>query len=135
VLVASALVLGAPLGLRTLLLLPAVALLVALATALTLVLSVTHVYLRDTKYLVQAGALGWLWLTPVVYPLTAVDGWLRTVLAVNPATGVVQLFHAAFVEDVGSLASVWVTAGWTAGLLVLGLHLHCAYDRVMADLL
>lgn len=130
-----AVVLGAPVGARTLLLVPAVLLLLALCTAFALVLSVAHVYLRDTKYLVQAAALAWLWLTPVVYPLTAVDGWLRTVLVLNPVTGVVQLFHAAFVADVGPLGAAWVTVAWTLGLGGLGLLLHCATDRVMADLL
>lgn len=135
VLVVAAILLGAPVGVRTLLLVPAVLLLVALTTATALVLSVSHVYLRDTKYLVQAGALAWLWLTPVVYPLTAVEGWLRGVLVANPATGVVQLFHAAFVEDVGPLSPAWVTLGWTVALSALAVVLHCAYDRVMADLL
>jgi ABC-2 type transport system permease protein len=135
VLVAAAVVLGAPVGARTLLLVPALALLVSLSTALALVLSVAHVYLRDTKYLVQAGALAWLWLTPVVYPFTAVEGWLRGVLVANPATGVVQLFHAAFVEDVGPLSPAWVSLAWTLALGAVGLLLHCVYDRVLADLL
>ena len=135
VLLAVALLLGAPVGLRTLLLVPAVALLVALSTAFALVLSVAHVYLRDTKYLVQAAAVAWLWLTPVVYPITAVEGWLRTVLLVNPVTGVVQLFHAAFVPDVGPLWGAGVSLAWTLGLAGVALYLHCAYDRVMADLL
>lgn len=135
VLALFAVVLGAPVGVHTLLLLPGVALLVALSTAFALVLSVTHVYLRDTKYLVQAAALAWLWLTPVVYPLTAVDGWLRAVLVVNPLTGIVQLFHAAFARDVGSLAPAWGTVAWVVVLAAVGVLLHCRHDRVLADLL
>lgn len=135
VLVVAALVLGAPVGARTLLLVPAVALLMTLSTAFALVLSVVHVYLRDTKYLVQAAALAWLWLTPVVYPFAAVEGWLRTVLVVNPVTGVVQLFHAALVPDVGPLTGAWVSLVWTLVLGGVGLYLHCRHDRVMADLL
>lgn len=135
VLVAVALASGAPVGTRTLLLVPATALLVVLSTAFALVLSVAHVYLRDTKYLVQAAALAWLWLTPVVYPYTALDGWLRTLVAVNPVTGVVQLFHAAFVPDVGPLWLAWISLGWAAALAAGALVLHCAYDRVLADLL
>ena len=135
VLLAAALVSGAPLGARTLLLVPGAVLAVALGTSMSLVLSVAHVYLRDTKYVVQAVAFGWLWLTPVVYPLTAVDGALRTVLLLNPATGVVQLFHAAFATDVGTLAGAWVTVGWVVVLSGLAVLLHARYDRVLADLL
>lgn len=135
VLAVFAVALGAPLGVHTLLLLPGVALLIALSTAFALVLSVTHVYLRDTKYLVQAAALAWLWLTPVVYPLTAVDGVLRVVLTINPLTGVVQLFHAAFAGDVGTLSAAWGTVAWVVVLAVVGVVLHCRHDRVLADLL
>jgi ABC-type polysaccharide/polyol phosphate export permease len=135
VLLVLGVVLGAPVGARTLLLVPAVALLVLLSTAFVLVLSVAHVYLRDTKYVVQAAALAWLWLTPVVYPLTVVEGWLRAVVVANPVTGVVQLFHAAFVPDVGPLTGAWVSLAWTLVLAAVGLYLHCAHDRVMADLL
>lgn len=130
-----AVVLQAPLGARTLLVVPAAVLALLLTGALALVLSVAQVYLRDTRYVVQAALLGLLWLTPVVYPIDAVDGALRTVVEVNPLTGVVQLFHAAFTAGAGSLAPVVWTVVWTVGALALAVVLHGRRDRVLVDLL
>ncbi|MFP5219531.1 MAG: ABC transporter permease [Actinomycetes bacterium] len=135
VLLVAALVLGAPVGLRTLLVVPGVLLLLLLTTSLVLVLSVVHVYLRDTKYLVQAASVGWLWLTPVVYPIDALGGALRVLVEVNPVTGPVQLFHAAFTTGAGSLMPVWWSVGWVVALAAAAVLLHARYDRVLADLL
>jgi ABC-2 type transport system permease protein len=135
VLVVFAAVLGVYPSVQTLLLIPGLVLVLLLSAAFALVLSVMHVYKRDTRYIVQAASLGWLWVTPVVYPLETVKGWLHAVILANPVTGVVQLFHAAFVDGVDSLSSVWVTVAWTFGLLTLATFLHCRQDRVMADLL
>src|SRR3954451_10397194 len=101
VLIVFAVALGAGIGVRILLLFPALALVTCLVAAFGLVLSVSHVYLRDTRYVVQAMAVIWLWITPVIYPINLLHGWVRTVLDVNPMTGVVLLFHAAFIPDVG----------------------------------
>jgi ABC-type polysaccharide/polyol phosphate export permease len=120
---------------RIFLLLPGAALLVLLSGSFALVLSVMHVYLRDTRYIVQAASLGWLWITPVVFPLTSVHGWLRDVVLANPVTGAVQFFHAAFLPHVGHLWTAWITLSWSVVLLLAALFLHCRQDRVMADLL
>lgn len=135
VLLVFALALGAGIGLRILWLLPGIALLVLLTVGFCLVLSVSHVYLRDTRYVVQAAAVIWLWVTPVIYPLTILHGKVRLLLEVNPVTGAVQLFHAAFIPGIHQLFTAWVTAGWAVALLALGVWLHARYDRVVSDLL
>ncbi len=135
VLLVFASALGVYPSIQTLLLVPAFALVLLLSAAFALALSVMHVYLRDTRYIVQAAALGWLWVTPVVYPIDSVDGWVHDVVLINPMTGVVQVFHRAFFDGVGGFSSLWSTAAWTVGLLVVAAVLHCRQDRVLADLL
>jgi ABC-type polysaccharide/polyol phosphate export permease len=126
---------GATPGWRTLLLPVGALIVIALAASLGLVLSVTHVYLRDTRYVVQAAALGWLWLTPVVYPIEKLHGAFRTAIEVNPMTGVVELYHAAVYEETIQTGPLLVTLGWIVAILTLGVVLHSRYDRVVADLL
>ncbi len=42
---------------------------------------------RDLTVLVDFGVSLWMYLTPVVYPLsTASEGWMRTALMCNPVT-------------------------------------------------
>lgn len=133
VLVAAVPVLGADLTPRLLLLVPGCALLVAFTTSLGLVLSALHVYFRDTKFIVQAALMVWIWLTPIVYRkslLGAAAGWLD----LNPMTGIVALFHRAVAPDGDPwVRSVVAAVGVTVVLTVVGLAAQRRYDRLFVD--
>jgi lipopolysaccharide transport system permease protein len=134
-LVIASLIDGLGVGLRLLWLLPAALLLVALTTGFSIVFSGLHVYFRDMRYLVQAAFIGWLYATPVIYSLAQAHGF-ASVIAANPATGVVLLFRAALLgRDRYFVASIAWSLGWSLALLVAGLLIHRRYDRVFADLL
>lgn len=121
------------LGPRTLLLLPAIGLAVALAATLGLVLAALYVYFRDVKFLVQAALLVWLYVTPIIYPrdaLGAYAGWLDW----NPLTGIVALVHAAVgVEGEPVLRPVLVSLSVTAVLAVAAVEAHRRHDRLFVD--
>lgn len=126
-------------GAHTAFLVPAVILLVAFTTALSLVLSALHVYFRDVRYLVQAALLVLFYLTPIVYPPLAVGdlaGWLD----LNPMTGAVNLFHWAAVGNPDAWAddvtrSIVITVGATVALVVVAMEVHRRHDRLFVDLL
>jgi lipopolysaccharide transport system permease protein len=98
------------------------ALQIILATGLGLCTSVANVFLRDVGHLVSAGLQIWFWLTPIVYPPTALPeryrGWLR----LNPLwtyTAVQQdLVRAGRWPSIGELTVLCATS-----LLALGLGL------------
>jgi ABC-type polysaccharide/polyol phosphate export permease len=124
------------LGPEVVLLVPALALLVALTAAFAVVLSALHVYLRDVRYIVQALLLAWFYVTPVVYPLGLAGGYARWLMA-NPLTGVVELVRTATmdVDDRWLGSALGWSLGWTVGLALVGLALHRRYDRLFSDLL
>ncbi len=129
-------VLHVGLGLRTLLLIPATVLLVAVTAGFCLLSSALHVYFRDIRYMVAAALMLWMYVTPIVYPPGDVPGLLRGVLDANPMTAVVDLFHMATVGYGGpSELTVVVGVLWAVGLLVVATAVHCRFDRVFADLL
>ena len=120
---------------RTLLLVPAFALLIVLSASAALLLSALQVYFRDMKYLVQAALLPWFYLTPIFYPLDRVGG-LRRLVEANPVTGAVEMVRAATIRaEPGWGTSVVWTLAWTAVLLALAALVHRRHDRVMSDLL
>jgi ABC-type polysaccharide/polyol phosphate export permease len=126
---------GVGLGLNTLLLLPAIIVMAALATSFCLVFSALHVYFRDVRYLVAAMLIAWFYVTPIIYPLK-LAGHLAKWLRLNPMTGVVEIFRAATVgADPGWLVSLWFTLAWIAGLSFLALYLYRRFNRVFVDLL
>ena len=55
-----------------------------LAVGLGLVLGVTNVFFRDVAQAVGIGIQFWFWLTPIVYPLSAVPEHGRNLMAWNP---------------------------------------------------
>jgi ABC-type polysaccharide/polyol phosphate export permease len=109
---------------------------VALTTGFCLVLSALHVYFRDIRYIVSASLIIWMYVTPVVYPPNDAPHILQTIIAINPATGVIDLFHMATVGAHGSVALALMVSGiWTLGLLLAGVGLQARFNRVFSDLL
>jgi len=128
---------GVPLGVHTLLLIPAALTLIALAASFGLVAAALHVYFRDMRYIVQAALLPWFWASAVFFPLSYLKhGVLRTLILINPVTGVIVLFRAAIVG---------ADAGWTTALpscyafivffFAIATLLYRRFDRVFVDLL
>lgn len=128
-------IVGAHMELHIFLLIPACALLVLFAVALTLVLSAMQVYFRDVKFIATAALMVWLYATPIMYPKSKV-GSLAAWLDFNPMTGIISLFHLAVVGQDGAwVRALIVSLVTTVALLVIGIEAHRRYDRVFVDLL
>jgi len=76
-------------------------LLLAIITALGfgLWLSALNVRYRDVNYITPFLIQIWMYLTPVIYPVTIIPEKLRFLLALNPMTGVVEGFRWALLGD------------------------------------
>lgn len=133
VLLVAAQFIGSPLDASALMIIPGMLLLMAFAVSLSLVLSALHVYFRDVRFLVQAGMIAWLYITPVLYPkvlLGDLSGWLD----LNPMTGIMALFHVAVVNSSESLLRpVLISIGFTVALTIIGLEAQRRYDRLFVD--
>jgi lipopolysaccharide transport system permease protein len=135
ILVVLAVGFGVPIGLQLLWIFPAAAVMFLLSAAFSLVLAGMQVYFRDMRHIIAAIMLPWFWVSAVFFPLERL-GNLRRWVEINPATGMIQLYRAAF----GAAAphfetAVWWTLGWTVVLLVAAGLIHRRYDRVFVDLL
>lgn len=124
---------GADLGVRILLLVPAALLLVAFTTALSAVLAALYVYYRDVKYLVQAALLVWLYVTPIIYPKRLL-GDLADVVDANPMTGVATLFRMATVGgESGWARPVAISVVTTVALTIAAVEIFRRHDRLFVD--
>jgi lipopolysaccharide transport system permease protein len=72
---------------------------IALAIGLVLLGSAVNVFARDLRLAVPLGVQLWLFLTPVMYPLSAVPKELRPLYLANPLTGLVENFHRVLAFD------------------------------------
>lgn len=115
--------------------------LLALVTSLGvgLWLSALNVQYRDVGYITPFLTQFWLFVSPVVYPLSMVTSEpLRFAMALNPMTGVVEGFRWALLgasqqPAPGSL--VLVSAVVAVTLLVSGLFYFYRMERAFADMI
>jgi lipopolysaccharide transport system permease protein len=60
-----------------------------------MILAALNVRYRDVKYAIPFTIQLWLFVTPVIYPTSIIPAKYRFLLAVNPMTGIIELFRFA----------------------------------------
>jgi lipopolysaccharide transport system permease protein len=100
VFLAVMLVIGHPLQPTLVIWLPFVALQLLFALGVGMVLSVLHVFLRDTAQLVAVALNVLFWLTPVIYVETILPEWLRRLEPFNPLYLFAKTHHELVMDGV-----------------------------------
>ena len=90
---------------------------------------------RDLSILVTFGVQLWMYITPIVYPMSSVgDGWLKTVFMINPVTPAVELLRYALLGQ-GSVH--WgfyaLSLGLTAALFLFGIATFNRVEKTFMD--
>ncbi len=117
------LIVGLPIQWSILFLPVSILFLASFALGVALVLSTLTISFPDVAEMYQVVVLGWLYLTPIIYPKEIVLGTkYGFILALNPMTYLVQLFRAPIYEGVipdlhtvlvgGIISFVTLLAGW-----------------------
>ena len=134
--VAVMLIYGQPLPWTFLLWPLLVPVMVILALGASLILATLNVRFRDVKYAIPFLLQMWMFLTPIIYPVSIIPERWRPLLLLNPMGGVVDAFRATALTgrtfDWGTLG-----AGLGVGLLVLliGLRYFTKAEREFADVI
>jgi len=111
------------------------ALLLLFTLGVTLATSALNVFYRDVSPVVQIGLQLWLYLTPVAYPLSAVEGY-RPYFLLNPLTGVVEGLRAVLVFGrEPEWPVVGVSAALIAAIFIAALILFKKTDKYFADVI
>mgnify|MGYP002619694800 FL=1 len=90
---------------------------------------------RDLSILVGFAIQLWMYVTPVVYPLSqASKGWIRKILLINPVTAPVEVFRYAVLGEgeimVGALIWSW---GFTLVVTVCGIMVFNKVEKTFMD--
>jgi lipopolysaccharide transport system permease protein len=105
----------------------------ALTFGLALLLASTQVVFRDLGQLVAMGLQAWFYLTPIVYPLALVPDRLRPWLELNPLSGLVSLYRAAFLGGEPEPLGVVVLAVAAVAVLAVGWRLFRRLEPAFPD--
>ena len=99
-----------------------------------IVSSLTTKY-RDLSILVTFGVSLWMYVTPIVYPISSVgEGFMKTVFMVNPVTPVVELLRYAILGQGNVHWGFYATSGGLTVLLFLfGVMIFNRVEKTFAD--
>ncbi|HSH00915.1 MAG TPA: ABC transporter permease [Anaerolineae bacterium] len=68
----------------------------ALMLGLGLIISSINVFYRDVKHLVTLGLQIWLYLSPIIYPVTRIPEQYHTLYFLNPMAGILEAYRAVW---------------------------------------
>ena len=99
-----------------------------------IVSSLTTKY-RDLAVLVDFAVQLWMYITPIVYPMSELgDGFMKTILMINPVTAPVELLRYAVLGEgaimPGPLALSW---GITITVLLIGIMIFNKVEKTFMD--
>jgi len=104
------------------------------ALAVSLWLSALNVLYRDVAYVIPFMIQLWMFVSPVIYPISAIpEGPLRVAFVLNPMTGVIGGFRWALLGQGFPGGYMWVSILVVLVLLVGGLFYFKRMERVFAD--
>lgn len=90
---------------------------------------------RDLAILVNFGVQLWMYVTPIVYPMSQMgDGLMKTILMINPVTAPVELFRYAVLGQ-GAIMPGALALSWTVTLVVvvLGIMIFNKVEKTFMD--
>ena len=90
---------------------------------------------RDLAILVTFGVQLWMYVTPIVYPISQMgDGIMKTILKINPVTASVELFRYAVLGQ-GEIMPGYIALSWGITLvsIVLGVMIFNKVEKTFMD--
>ncbi len=119
------------------LLVPAlIVLLAGLSFASVLIIASLNAFFRDISRAIPIITQGWLYASPVVYPMSLVPEPFRDLYVLNPVVGILQSFRWA---TVGASDAPWSLLAYstmaTVVLLVVGVAMFRSFERNFVDVI
>ena len=105
----------------------------AAALGVGLSLAALTVTYRDFRYVVPFMIQSWLYISPVIYPVSVVPAKWQWALALNPMAGIIDAFRSALLGLPWNLTTLGVSSASSLAILVFGLFYFRKTERRFAD--
>ncbi len=73
---------------------------------------------RDLTFLIGFAVQLWMYITPIIYPISETTGFVKTVMWINPVTAPVELFRYAVLGQ-GDVNWLFMGISWTFTILMV----------------
>ncbi|WP_413378316.1 ABC transporter permease [Alkalihalobacillus sp. 1P02AB] len=90
-----------------------------LVLGVVLLLSAISVYYRDVEFVSSLGIRGWMYLSPIIYPLHIIPGQYHNLYMLNPMATIITIYHNVFYggEGIEMVSIQWI--GYTIIFIVV----------------
>jgi lipopolysaccharide transport system permease protein len=115
---------------------PIVLVLTCFALAMSFLFSATQVRFRDIGVAVPLLLQLWLFATPVIYPLAAIPGRLRSFYVLNPMVGVIENFRQVVLRGAAPEFKSLALSALISTVLLVGSYVYFKHiEATMADVI
>lgn len=126
-------ILRVPLAGTAWLFIPLFILQVFLTTGLGLLLSALNLFYRDVQYLTNLLLMLWMYMTPVVYPLSLVPRQYVWLYKLNPMVGIIEGYRSALFGYPFEQTIIFWSAGISVLVFIFSFVIFKRMERVFAD--
>lgn len=96
--------------------------LIVFSLGVGLILAAITVKFRDVMHLYSVFLTALMYLTPVIYPINMLPGWVRMIVSINPLTGILTIFRDVTIYNtIPSVAEFLISFVVVCVTLALGL--------------
>jgi ABC-type polysaccharide/polyol phosphate export permease len=107
--------------------------LVALAWGAVVLLGAVAARFRDIVAIVPLIVQAGIFITPVGYPLAGAPANIKTLVSLNPATGVIEAWRWALLDMHPDVTAVWIAGAWTVALASFAWFIFGRLEVRLAD--
>ncbi|MGC9025327.1 MAG: ABC transporter permease [Chloroflexia bacterium] len=107
-----------------------------LTIGLALILAGATVFYRDVRFITPVGLQFWMYVTPIIYPLTVVPPQYRFLYSLNPMTGIIESYREIILHGTWPDWQLLGTAGVLSLLIFLAGYLWFKHVEIrFADII
>lgn len=107
---------------------------VILMAGLSLLVSTFNLFYRDIQYLVNLLLMLWMYLTPIVYPLSLVPDQYVGIYKLNPMVGIIEGYRSALFGLEFDKGSIFFSAIISSLIFIFSFWIFKRSEKVFADI-
>jgi lipopolysaccharide transport system permease protein len=123
-----------PLALTLFMFIPLFLLQTLLVTGLSLLLSAFNLFFRDVQYLTNLLLMMWMYMTPIVYPLSMVPDRYVKLYKLNPMVGIVEGYRSALFGYPFEWGIIIWSTFWSVATFLIGFLVFKKLEKYFADI-
>jgi len=127
-------IMGVPLAPSALFFFPLFIIQLLLTTGLTLILSAFNLFYRDIQYVTNLLMMLWMYMTPIVYPLSLVPQQYVWLYKLNPMVGIIEGYRSALFGYPFEVKIILWSAGFAIVTFLVGFWIFKRNEHRFADI-